>query len=331
MLGTDMVLVYLPDDDLEIPAFLDELESADKSIYVKAPPALEQKKESASLPRIEDNPSQYAILKSQGLQLCFLPQNKPDGSIDYFEVHLVNDTKIDLIYSVHCEVKGRKEEPLHGKLLAASHIRCGTMLLDVLNESPEYLVECWVHTTAGTEGRREKRVRIKAKQFFKKYRTAPLLNKPVYWYVLFDDLGAATSAAKPAGDEDLISYTRRKGAGKKGKKATTGTRAQISLYDPTARAEFESAIDLHIEKLNSNYKRMPKEAILMTQLAAFDHFLEQALRLGVSPVFIIHGLGKGKLREEISLRLAEHPHVKSFKNEYHPLYGHGATEVELGN
>jgi dsDNA-specific endonuclease/ATPase MutS2 len=42
---------------------------------------------------------------------------------------------------------------------------------------------------------------------------------------------------------------------------------------------------------------------------------------------VIHGLGKGKLKNEIATRLINHPEVKTFKNEYHPKYGFGATEI----
>jgi len=38
-------------------------------------------------------------------------------------------------------------------------------------------------------------------------------------------------------------------------------------------------------------------------------------------------IGKGRLRNEIASRLVQMPEVKTFKNEYHPNYGFGATEV----
>lgn len=329
LLGSGMLLVYLPDSDLEIPAFDDELELADKSIFVKAPPATDKKKEAWVPPRLEADIGQYTILKSSGLQLCFLPCLRADDTIEHFEVYLINDTQQDLIYTLQCEVKGRKLPPGSGKLPAVSIMACGKLPLDMLNENPEYHIECWLNTTAGTEGHRTKSLRIKPQQFFKKLRTVPLLNKRAYWYVVFDKIKPEkTDSAAKASKEDLLSYTRR--VGKSGKKAPKTARQRMELYDPAARAAFEPVIDLHIEKLRPDFVRRPPEVILLEQLAAFDHFVEQALRLGVSPVFVIHGLGKGKLREEIARRLDEHPHVKLHKNEYHPLYGHGATEIEFG-
>jgi dsDNA-specific endonuclease/ATPase MutS2 len=46
-------------------------------------------------------------------------------------------------------------------------------------------------------------------------------------------------------------------------------------------------------------------------------------------VYIIHGVGKGRLKEMIHARLKRHSDVEHFKNEYHERYGWGATEVIL--
>ena len=59
----------------------------------------------------------------------------------------------------------------------------------------------------------------------------------------------------------------------------------------------------------------------------FQRFFDQATRLGVSRVFVIHGVGEGKLKEAIAERLKGDPHVAKFKNEFHPKYGYGATEI----
>ena len=42
---------------------------------------------------------------------------------------------------------------------------------------------------------------------------------------------------------------------------------------------------------------------------------------------VVHGLGKGKLKEEIYKILEKHEQVKSYKNEYHSRYGYGSTII----
>jgi dsDNA-specific endonuclease/ATPase MutS2 len=84
---------------------------------------------------------------------------------------------------------------------------------------------------------------------------------------------------------------------------------------------------LHIENLVKDHSKMSNGEIMKTQLNHFHGYLDEATRLGVQKVFVIHGIGKGKLRNEIATILMRNPDVKTFKNEYHPKYGTGATEV----
>jgi dsDNA-specific endonuclease/ATPase MutS2 len=44
-------------------------------------------------------------------------------------------------------------------------------------------------------------------------------------------------------------------------------------------------------------------------------------------LIVIHGVGEGRLRDEIHDLLRLKKEVKSFVNQYHPLYGYGATEI----
>ena len=62
-------------------------------------------------------------------------------------------------------------------------------------------------------------------------------------------------------------------------------------------------------------------------MRAFDQYIDQALRLDVKQVYIIHGVGDGVLKAAIHKRLETVPFVRKFHNSYHPRYGYGATEV----
>ncbi|MBK7408795.1 MAG: Smr/MutS family protein [Saprospirales bacterium] len=92
-------------------------------------------------------------------------------------------------------------------------------------------------------------------------------------------------------------------------------------------AEFVNEIDLHIERLTDRHAKLGNAEILRIQMAHFEAFLNKANRLGIASIFVIHGVGKGVLRDAIAERLRRHPEVREFKNEYHPKYGWGATEI----
>jgi len=68
---------------------------------------------------------------------------------------------------------------------------------------------------------------------------------------------------------------------------------------------------------------------LQYQIFKAKEYLEEAFMLGIDKVYLLHGVGKGRLKDEIASMLKSHHQVASFKNEYHGQYGYGATEVLL--
>jgi dsDNA-specific endonuclease/ATPase MutS2 len=88
-------------------------------------------------------------------------------------------------------------------------------------------------------------------------------------------------------------------------------------------------LDLHIEKLTEEHGSMASHEKLTFQLNAFEKWLNQVELHYMKHVFVIHGIGKGTLKDEIHNLLKHRTSVKSFVQQYHPWYGHGATEIFL--
>ena len=88
-----------------------------------------------------------------------------------------------------------------------------------------------------------------------------------------------------------------------------------------------SVIDLHIEKLADNPAHLSNFEILNMQLAEFEKYYDLAVANHLREFIVIHGVGEGRLREEIHEILKYKPEVRSFVNQYHHLYGYGATEI----
>ena len=323
LLDNGMVNVQLDDNDFEIPAFLDDLIRAED--YIDKKPSVkakiiqvpeEQEKRRPDRPPIE---SQYTILKSVGIQLAFDPVLRPDGHADKYQMYLINDTRYDALFTFELRLKDRVSLRQNGKLAQVSAVLLGELLFDQLNDAPVVDLDCWRITTQGTGSKMSKQLRIKPKQFFNNIRTAPLLNRPVHLYRLFENLNPEINQQ----EENLQSYTKR------------STRPTYSSQDFHQRmphevvefAEFIPEIDLHIEKLVPNHQKLSNAEILRIQISHFDNYIDKAIRLGVERVFVIHGVGKGRLRDTIASRLLQMPEVASFRNEFHPRYGYVATEV----
>lgn len=318
-----MVNVFLPQLDMEIPAFPEDLVRAEEFLKhpVKAKIVGGKKDPTPMPPPPIAIQTQYTILKSNGIQLAFDPISGKDGLTEKFVIYLLNDTKYDVIYSIQSQANYRRPLIWENNLKGLSYIQLGEMPYDDLNEAPGFEVECRWISTEGIGAPVSKSLKLKAKSFFNNMRTAPFLNRQVYLYRLFEKPQQEEETHK---EEDLSSYTKRNS---KPVRWSRPDAQNLAIYDSKGLAEFNPEIDLHIEKLTDDWRKLSNAEILRMQIAHFEAYINKAIRLGVARVFIIHGVGEGRLRDEVATQLMKYEEVQTFKNEYHHRYGWGATEV----
>jgi hypothetical protein len=89
----------------------------------------------------------------------------------------------------------------------------------------------------------------------------------------------------------------------------------------------EDIIDLHVNQNNVGKGKIAPENVLFHQLEEFEKAMDKAIAAGKLEFRVVHGLGKGKLKEEIYKLLEKNPEVKSYKNEHHSRYGYGSTII----
>ena len=323
LLNDDMVNVLLEGEDMEIPAFIEHLIRAedyhDKHPSVKAKIIPGKKIKAPVAPERPPAENQYTILKSYGIQMAFDPIYKKDGATEKYAIYLINDTRFQVTFNITLSLKGKTILNSNGKINGVAVFNLGFLLFDQLNDNPVFHIECQQITTEGIGKSLKKDLKIKPKSFFSRLITAPLLNKQVHLFKIFENFRPADKEKK----EDLKTYTKRNVRPRSQKQPN----AFYPLNDVTEFAEFVPELDLHIENLTKKYRKLSKAEIIYVQIKHFEDFMQKAIRLGVERVFIIHGVGKGRLRDEIASQLIKIPEVKSFKNEFHPRYGYGATEV----
>jgi len=323
LLDEGMMQVRLDSDpDLEIPAFEEDLvrnEDAEPiSAGAKFIPA---KRENAPEPppRRKLN-AQYHILKPKGLQLAFEPMPGRDGTVTRYKTWLINDTAQEFLLEFDLYTDARDVLIVDDKIPATAALELGDMLYDDLNNSLEASVNVQRITTEGPSEPVQKTLKIRPKQFFNNVQTVPILNLLAHHFLLFDSF----EHKKEESGEDLKNYTKQKA---RSPKSASPASTRFGAFNVEEFASFNPEIDLHIENLINGRARLDKGEILRIQLLHFERFLDKAIRLGVPRIFVIHGVGEGKLREAIAARLRENPDVAKFKNEYHHKYGYGATEV----
>lgn len=157
-------------------------------------------------------------------------------------------------------------------------------------------------------------VKLKPKQLFTKIEALRQNNEASFSYILFDKFPDKIPQDNNLSLDKLVG---------KGYKIYNAKDARNHL-EPA-----RSVVDLHIEKLTDDYSRMSNLEILTLQLKTFEKFYYLAVSHLQPTLTIIHGVGKGKLRDEIHDVLKLKKEVSYFVNQYHPRYGYGATEIFL--
>ncbi len=150
--------------------------------------------------------------------------------------------------------------------------------------------------------------KLRSKQVFKMAQEIRSRNEPILKFELFKVWPNKITALHPPNKEIRV-----------------GNHAlpQKKLNTPTPR----SVIDLHIDKITDDYKGLDNFSILQMQLAEFEKWYWVAIEHRMPNLTVIHGVGSGKLKDELHELLKSKKFINSFINQYQPSYGYGATEI----
>jgi len=85
-------------------------------------------------------------------------------------------------------------------------------------------------------------------------------------------------------------------------------------------------IDLHIENLLDDHGHMANHEIVLFQLDNCKKQLDKHIEKGTLQLVIVHGVGKGRLREEVRYLLNSYPNIE-YMDEHWSVKGIGATKV----
>jgi hypothetical protein len=333
-LGAGMVMVLLDEVDMEIPAFEEDLVREEFFMQHPHNQQIAQPKpkpiasnnilqNSSAQKPIEETPK--PILTNSGVILAFLPFLKSSGEIEKLDIILLNDTTLPIVYEIDYVPSGAVAWAKDGKLNAINFEKLGEIPFDAINENPEFDVSIAPVYTEGVGENIVKTLKIKVKQFLKNHTVLQSLKKEAYAFTLVEQFGADTTSEK-----NIADYTKELLKNKpKKKQADSHTIPYNPVADVNEYALFVREIDLHIELLHENPSSLTNNDIVAIQLRAFDTYIQKAIRLGVPRVYIIHGVGKGTLKEMIHAKLRRNTDIKRYKNEYNEKYGWGATEVTI--
>lgn len=238
-----------------------------------------------------------------------------DDVVEKLKVYLVNQNEEGYNFTYDLMFDGESSFNLKGNVDGLSEFYLHDVSFEDMGEAPKFEFEFFLTNPDKRKAAfHEVFFKIRGKQLFKKIEETQQKNEASFSNELFTHY-----PEKPIGEDrvDLSSL------GNAGFRVYDAGKIRENL--PPAR----TVVDLHIEKLSNHWQGLDNFEILTTQLNNFEKYYELALAHKQATLTVIHGVGEGKLRDEIHERLRAKKEVKSFVNQFNPLYGYGATEIYL--
>lgn len=306
---------------VNFPAYVDQLDFPYFRRFTEKKPAAPQpggqKKYIDQVVR-EQSKSAAARRADNGIWLTFVPvvdaDEFGDEVVEELKIHLVNQTGQAYRFEYTLEYFGEAAFELKNQVNAYQDFYIHDMPFENLNDSPSFnLVFSLVQADKKKADSYETSFRLKPKQVFARIQEIRAKGDATFSYQVLDRYPDRLPEDKP----DLSALTN----------------AGYKVYPAaSARQHLEPAkyeLDLHIEKLMKDHRGLSNFEILSLQLQTLEKYLDLAVAHRQHSMIVIHGLGTGKLRDEVHEVLRLRSEVKSFYNRYHPAYGYGATEINF--
>lgn len=301
---------------VKFPAYIDQLDFpyfkrfSEKKIVEAPKKAKKFIDDVAREKKVPVNPS------LSGIWITFLPVTDTDEFgdevVDELKIHLVNHTNTAFNFEYKLDYFGKTDFELSNKVEAHQDFYIHDMPFENMNDSPTFnFIFSLLKPDKKKAETYESSLKLKPRQVFNRIQEIRQKGEATFSYMLMENY-----PDRPEEEKMEISSLVNKG---------------YKVYPASsARQHLEPAkheLDLHIEKLSKDHKALSSFEKLTLQLDTLEKYLDLAVAHHQPSMIIIHGLGTGKLRDEIHEILRMRRDVKSFVNRYHPAYGYGATEV----
>lgn len=310
----DKKMLLIEVDGIKFPVYADQIDFPYYTNFTE-----KNKENKINKKHIDSIPAEKLPLKSKiidGIWLSFFPVLDKDvfddDIISHFKIYILNNTEQELNFELSIFYGLKKELDLKKNIKPFEELYFFDLPFENLNDQPNFQFIFSLHKTDSKKvSHYEVEYKPKARQVFKKSEELLKNQKSSFKVFLFENF-----PDKP--DEEKFDLSKLSNAGYK---IFSADKFRTNL--PPTR----TLIDLHIEKLVDNYDHLEPVSMLGIQLHAFEKFYDEAIWNHLSQIIVIHGVGKGTLKDEIHELLKQKKEVKSFFNRYNSSFGYGATEI----
>jgi hypothetical protein len=316
MINDKMVMVEVR--GVKFPAYIDQLDFPYFKRFTEKK-NLPLKKAKTFVDQVPVDKSRKTDNPLDGCWLSILPVSDTDEFgdevVENLKIYLANHTERGMKFNCKLSYGGKPDFEISNELPASKDFYLLDMPFANLNDAPFFDIGFALMQAEKSKAPfYEVSLKLRAKQVFTRIEEIRKKGDASFAYKLFDKY------PDKALEADVPEFNS---SGKKGNIVYDAKRARQHL-EP---ARYE--VDLHIEKLTDRWQHLSNFEILTIQLNAFEKYLELAIAHHQHNLIIIHGVGTGKLKDEIHEILNARREVRSYINQYDPRYGYGATEIFL--
>lgn len=301
ILDDDMIEVEV--DGICFPVYADQVEYPYFKDFMQQPGKIKKTLPGYALPVEKPRPVKRM---ETGLWVQFFPvyRTASEEEVQSVKIFLANETTRDYQMIYRLMKRGKCEFELAQEIRSFSTLYLHDVLFEDFNDKPVFYfqisltdpdaskLKCW-----------EGRISLKPRELFERIEQLQQQQEASFSKKLFQSYPDATALEIVPVPVHL--------------QASRLTESDEKLAAPVYE------IDLHMDKLGVDTAGLSAGELLELQLQIFHQYFEKAIARRQSDLKVIHGIGKGVLRERIHAILQQTPEVKSFNNDQNP----GVTQV----
>ena len=301
---------------VKFPAYIDQLDFPYFKRFTEKKNIKPDKKSKQFIDEIPKEKKPVADKTNTGVWLTFVPvldtDEFGDEIVEELKIHLINRTDTPYNFEYSLEYIGKPGFDLKNSIAPFQDFYIHDMPFENINDGPVFNIVFSLQKPDKKKAESfETTLKLKPKQVFKRIQEIRQKGEATFTYKILDKY-----PDRPLEDRMEMSPLL-----KKGYKVYSASSARQHLEPP----KYE--LDLHIEKITKEHENLDAFEKLSLQLQTLEKYLDLAVAHHQPSMIVIHGVGTGKLRDEIHDILRTRRDVKSFINRYHPSYGYGATEI----
>lgn len=315
-IGDNLVEIEI-EDGFQIPVKTSEVVvvAQEEAKRFKRPRIGDKRKEEIAAAKAKSSP-----IAHKGIFVAFTAINDQK-----YSMYLINNTDFATPFVVGEEESERYQGVYTGLLKSKDSIKIREVNIQNFEHWGVYVFQL-LFFSPGTHPWKApfiKRIRFRAKTFFQNMHKAPVLEKEAHLFQIDKEEGEVLQTSPVAEKKTMTIDPVALKEKMMEKQEAVVSKQTINIPAPKIQ------VDLHIETLTSDYQALNSSEIIQLQLKTFESNLESAIANGLHYIIFIHGVGNGKLRQEIHKKLSGNPDIQFFEDAQKGKFGYGATKITL--